>query len=84
MGTTVMSIRELHSNFSKVALLIAAGSTIIVEKYNQPFCKITPLEEKKVIKYSKKEAFERMQFQSGDKDLSQKIDEIVYANDLHL
>ena len=79
MATSTMSVRDFHKNSPKIARLIKAGATIIVEKYNKPFFKVTPIEVKKMKKYSRVEVLQKLQFHSGDKELSMSIDKVLYS-----
>lgn len=74
---TPIGIKEFHKNFVKIAQKAKKGHSFIVFKHSEPLFKIEPPEEKKN-KYTL-EDFKKLRFTGGGKNLSKKIDSIVYG-----
>ena len=72
-----ISIREVHRNLSDITRDVLFGRPFIVTKNGQPVFRIEPIEQAKP--KNLREDFKHIQFSSGDPDLSQKVDEIVYG-----
>lgn len=69
--------RELQRNLKKIFDRAGKGESFIVQKNARPMFRILPMEVVKKKKYTKKD-LEKIQFQSGERNLSGRIDEILY------
>jgi antitoxin (DNA-binding transcriptional repressor) of toxin-antitoxin stability system len=79
MNMKTINVRELQRNMKTVAAAVARGQHFIVLKNARPVFEIWPTVERRK-KQSKTifDAFKHIQFRSKEKNLSQKIDDIVY------
>jgi antitoxin (DNA-binding transcriptional repressor) of toxin-antitoxin stability system len=84
MKPKVINVREFQRNMSAVIDEVMAGQSFEVVRNARPAFTMSP-PVKKTVKKRKKftqeeylAALRKMQFRSGEKNLSQKIDEIVY------
>ncbi len=74
-----VGVRELHKELKYVVAMVSLGEEFIILKNNKPVFKISPLDKRLEVKkkYSLSD-LHNLQFNSGQKNLSTKIDEIVY------
>ncbi len=79
MTTTIMGIKELQLNLKRVADAAQRGESFTIVRDSKPVFTITPIRQRSG---TLEDAFNAVRF-SGDPDLSQKIDEIVYGGKLH-
>ncbi len=78
--TDIISVRELHHDFLNVTKAVQKGRHLTVARHGKPLFLITPLAEKEPNKRTHTFAdLMKISFKSGDKNLSKKIDEIVYG-----
>ena len=73
----MIGIKELHKTLKLVSNEAQKGQSFIVIKNSKPVFKIVPLENDKLPKYSLDD-FKQIQFKSRDKNLSKKVDNILY------
>ena len=84
MKVKTINIREFQRNISAIADQVLKGESFLVLRNAKPAFKVTPDVEvapKKRKKFTQEEylaALKKMQFHSGEKNLSGRIDEIVY------
>lgn len=80
IATKTIGVRELTRNMKTISRAAKHGASFIVMKNAEPVFRIEPVAEeiKKKGKYTKEDLFS-IRFNSGEKDLSQRIDEIVYG-----
>ena len=77
MNDKMIGIKELHQNLKTVSEEARQGQSFIVIKNSKPVFKIVPLGENTLPKYSLSD-FKKIQFKVRDKNLSKKIDNIMY------
>ena len=77
MEAQIISIKQLHCQLKKVSEDVLRGKSFMVIRNSKPVFKIEPLENVKAKKYTIKD-LEKIQFRDADKNLSEKIDKIVY------
>lgn len=76
MEPKIIGVREFHQNFKKVAMAAKRGTRFIVTAHRTPVFRIEPM-EKREPKYTLKDLMD-IRFHDPDRNLSKKIDEIVY------
>jgi hypothetical protein len=74
----IIGMRELLRNSKGVTKASKLGVSFLVMTNTTPAFRIEPAEEVKKKKYTKKD-LEKIQFRSGERNLSQRIDEILYG-----
>ena len=72
-----VGVKEFRENFKKYANATKRGQSFIVSNHKEPLFKVGPLEEP-VGKYTLKD-MTKIRFSHPDKNVSKKIDEIVYG-----
>ena len=80
MATQTIGIKELHANFPKITRATQRGQSFLVLKHARPVFRIEPTNLHPV--HKKKgdlRNFLKIGFRSGEKHLSQRIDEILYG-----
>ncbi|MBU4298482.1 type II toxin-antitoxin system prevent-host-death family antitoxin [Patescibacteria group bacterium] len=75
--TEIIGVKQLYKNLARISQRVAKGESFIVVKRSKPVFRVVPYQEKKIKKYTLKD-LEKLRFRTGDKKLSQKVDEIVY------
>lgn len=78
MPEQTIGVKELHANLPKIARQVQRGVSFVVLKHTTPLFRIEPIKKDTKKTYSLKD-FEKLQFHSGEKNLSKKIDAIVYG-----
>lgn len=78
MKTNIIGIKQLHTQLKQITQAVAEGEFFIVVKNSQPVFRIEPLEPTVTKKYSLHD-FKKLQVKGKDKNLSAKIDEVVYG-----
>lgn len=78
MKTNIIGIKQLHQELKQITTAVAEGESFIVVRNSQPVFRIEPLEDHTKKKYSLQD-FKKIQIKSKEKNLSSKIDEIVYG-----
>ncbi len=78
MEETVIGIKQLHKDLSKVTRAAEKGRTFIVMKHAKAVFRIEPIQKQSKKKYTFKDLMS-IRFDSDDKDLSKKIDHYVYG-----
>jgi len=78
METQIIGIKQLHKDLSRIAEKIRKGQSYIVVKNSKPVFRLEPMEEVFEPKYTFKD-LEKIKFKSKDRNLSKKIDKIVYG-----
>lgn len=78
MEKRIVGIKELHKRLSEISDLVGRGYSFLVVKNSRPAFSIEPIREEIRRKYSLKD-FDKIRFKSGDKNLSKKIDRIIYG-----
>lgn len=76
--STIIGIKELQGNLKRVADAAQRGETFTVVRDSKPVFRIEPITVRTGKKYTKKD-LASLQFNSGEKDLSKRVDEIVYG-----
>lgn len=74
----VIGVRELVRNAKSVSRQTRKGVSFVVMRNREPLFRVEPVTERRGKKYTKKDLFS-LQFRSGDKNLSKRIDEILYG-----
>jgi antitoxin (DNA-binding transcriptional repressor) of toxin-antitoxin stability system len=77
MNTQIIGIKQLHSTLKKVASAALMGQSFLVVKNSKPVFKIEPVKSPNGKKYNLKD-FSAVKFFTKDKNLSKKIDQIMY------
>ena len=78
MKTNIIGIKQLHTQLKQITQAVSAGEFFIVVKNSQPVFRIEPLEQTVTKKYSLQD-FKKLQVKGKAKNLSAKVDEIVYG-----
>lgn len=78
MKTNIIGIKQLHQQLKQITQSVTAGESFIVVRNSQPVFRIEPLHTTAPKKYSLQD-FKKIQVPGGDKNLSTKVDEIVYG-----
>ena len=76
--STIIGIKELQRSLKKVADAAGRGETFTVVRDSKPVFRIEPVIARKGKKYTKEDLLS-IRFNSGEKDLSKRVDEIVYG-----
>ena len=76
--STIIGIKELQGNLKRVADAAQRGETFTVVRDSKPVFRIEPVVARTGKKYTKKDLLS-IRFHSGEKNLSKRIDEIVYG-----
>lgn len=77
---TIIGVKQLYKNLKRIARRTAKGESFIVVKRSKPVFKVVPYKpykEPAERKYTLKDLM-KLQFKTGEKNLSKKVDEIVY------
>ncbi len=78
--TNTITIRELHRNLPKITREVAKGKHFTVLRHGKPAFNVSPaVNTGGTRRLQTLEDFLKISFRSGDKYLSQKVDEIVYG-----
>lgn len=80
----IIGVKELRTKLPNIAKAAGRGERFLVMRHHLPLFRIEPVEaepEPKKMRGTLAEAFAHLQFSDpkGDKNLSRKIDEIVYG-----
>jgi len=78
----IIGVKQLYKDIQKIAKRTAKGESFLVVSRSKPIFEINPHQQPKKQRGKKRtllEEFEELQFNSGEKDLSKKIDKIVYG-----
>ena len=76
--STIIGIKQLQRSLKKVADAAGRGETFTVVRDSKPVFRIELILEHGIKKYTKKDLLS-IRFNSGEKDLSKRVDEIVYG-----
>lgn len=79
MEQIIIGVRELQRNLRKISNKALKGQAFVVVRNAKPLFKITPIAASRP-KYTLKD-FRRLEFDSGERNLSRRIDEIVYLGE---
>ena len=80
MDSTIIGIKELHRNLKRVADAAQKGASFTVVRDSRPVFRIEPTRTRSHKKTRTLEDFlKRASFRSKDKNLSKKVDAIVYG-----
>ncbi len=74
----VIGIREFVRNTKAISRQTRRGVSFIVMRNTEPLFRVEPLAVRRAGKYTLKDLI-GIRFKSGEKDLSKRIDEIVYG-----
>ena len=74
--SNIIGIKELQGNLKRVADAAQRGETFTVVRDSKPVFRIEPIVGRKIGKYTLKDLLS-IRFK-GDKNLSKRVDEIVY------
>ena len=78
MVRKIIGVRELSRNLKAVSRATKRGTSFMVMRNSEPLFRIEPaIETTKKGKYTLKDLMS-IRFHSGEKDLSKRVDEIVY------
>ncbi len=77
----IMGIKELQLNLKRVADAAQKGESFLIVRDSKPVFRIEPMQNDGR-SGTLEDAFEALRFK-GEKDLSKKIDEIVYGTSVH-
>ena len=75
-----IGVKQLYTDFQKISKRVQKGESFIVMKHSTPLFRLVPYQKVNQEKrpYTLKD-LQKLQFRSGDKDLSKKVDRIVYG-----
>ena len=76
--STIIGIKALQGNLKRVADAAQRGETFTVVRDSKPVFRIEPVTVRRGKKYTKEDLLS-LRFRSGEKDLSTRVDEIVYG-----
>ena len=75
----IIGVRELTRNMKTISRAAKRGTSFLVMRNTEPIFRIEPItDEKQTGKYTLKDLI-GIRFKSGEKDLSKRVDEIVYG-----
>lgn len=78
MAETI-GVKQLYKNLRSIAKRAKAGESFLVVKHTTPLFRIVPSDQEVAKKpYTLKDVLD-LRFKSGEKNLSEKVDEIVYG-----
>lgn len=75
----IIGIKQFHKDMKKISELVAEGQEFIVVKNSKPAFKIVPVNPLKSL-FTLKD-LSKLQFNTGQKNLSKEIDKILYGTD---
>ncbi len=75
---TIIGIKKLHQDLTKISLAASRGESFIVVKHAKPVFRIEPAYASLKKKYTLQD-FKKIRFKSKDRNLSKKVDRIVYG-----
>jgi antitoxin (DNA-binding transcriptional repressor) of toxin-antitoxin stability system len=78
MREKIIGIKELHKNLKNISNQALGGASFVVIKNSKPVFKIVPLEDDNNFKKYHLNDLKNLQSNSEDKNLSKKIDNILY------
>jgi hypothetical protein len=78
MKEQIIGIKQLYTNLKEITDKAMKGDTFLVIKNSKPAFRIEPVDHVCEQKYNLKD-FQEAQFKVEDKNLSKKIDEIIYS-----
>lgn len=80
MERQIIGIKQVYTGLKEITEQARRGRSFLVVKNSQPAFRIEPPDEQVSPrkKYTLKD-FKRLEFSSGERNLSQRIDEIVYG-----
>ena len=76
--SNIIGIKELQGNLKRVADAAQRGETFTVVRDSKPVFRIEPIVGRKTGKYTLKDLLS-IRFNSGEKNLSKRIDKILYG-----
>lgn len=75
----IIGVKQLYRNLGTIAHRTKKGESFVVMKHTTPLFRVIPYEENVGEKpYTLKDLMQ-LQFRSGEKNLSKKVDRIVYG-----
>jgi len=77
MERQLIGIKELHKQLSQIIIAVSNGQSFLVVKNSKPAFRIEPPNVEARKKYNLSD-LKKIQFKSRDKNLSKKIDNILY------
>jgi antitoxin (DNA-binding transcriptional repressor) of toxin-antitoxin stability system len=81
----IIGVKQLHKNMKEIAKRTANGESFIVVSRSKPIFQVVPHKIGQNERWGRGKRtytlkdFEKLQFSSGEKDLSKKIDKVVYG-----
>jgi len=80
MNTQIIGIKKLHKNLKQISEATLDGQSFLVVKNSKPVFKIQPIDDVKLKKKKYKlDDLWKIRFENKDKNLSKKIDKILYT-----
>ena len=77
MENEIIGVKQLYKDFKKITQRSLKGQSFLVVRNSKPIFRIEPIKKSEGKKYALDDA-KKMQFIVKDKNLSKKIDKIVY------
>ena len=77
MQTKTIGVKQLHQQLDKITRETRQGTSFVVLKHTTPLFRIEPINP--IQKKYTLDDFKKLQFHSGEKNLSKNIDKIVYG-----
>jgi len=77
MEAQIIGVKQLHKNLKQISEAAMSGESFLIVRNSKPVFRIEPVKKIMKKKYSLDD-FKKIQFKSGDKNLSKNIDKIVY------
>ncbi|MBM3255902.1 MAG: hypothetical protein FJZ04_00300 [Candidatus Moranbacteria bacterium] len=78
MEAQIIGIKKLHKDLRRISCEALAGSSFIVVRSSKPVFRIEPIGNLVKPRYTFRD-LEKIKFKSKDRNLSKKIDKIVYG-----
>lgn len=75
----IIGIKQFHKDMKKITELVKEGQEFIVVKNSKPAFKIVPVNKPEAT-FTLKD-LSKLQFNTGQKNLSKEIDKILYGSD---
>lgn len=80
--TTIVGIKQLHKDMSRIARRVKRGERVLVMKHAVPMFVLAPYHSWERTRQNKKYTLDdlrKLQGKGGDKNISKKIDTLVYC-----
>jgi len=77
MEAQIIGVKQLHKDLKRISEAAMGGESFLIVRNSKPVFRIEPIREITKKKYTLDD-FKKIQFRSGNKNLSKNVDKIVY------